>query len=304
MRSRWNLICFVAIAIVPFYFSGQAFAGDKPGGEEIVAKNLTSVGAPDVWSSKTVRSAEGSALMDMLSGGQGHMQGTMKFLSQGNQYNFLMHFGASDYLGEQFKFDGDKPTVASNSPEGRWYLAEFVFLHDLILREGLWGSVLNSDWALTHLEARGAQIKFKGMRKISGKQLEEFVYIPKKTDRELTIKLYFDPDTSRHVRSVYSFSGQALQSGGQANYNTSQQIEMSLTEEFDDFRPESGMTLPHTWRVFYESPQQSLVVRWTMNVKSVSLNQPAAPAPKAAPAPTAAAPPVTTPAATASPKQN
>jgi len=247
---------------------------------DLVAKHLDAVGTPEARSATTLRSATGKATVDMITGGSGHMEGTTTVASMGNQFNFVMSFNAANYKGEQFKFDGKKTFIADDNVDHRVHLALFMYQHDAILKEGLWGGIWNSNWPLYDLKSKNAQFKSDGVKKVGGKKLLQFSYEPKHVEKELRIHLYFEPDTYRHVKTVYEVFGAANVPA------------LTVTEDFSDFRDEQGLILPHSWQIRYEPDQQAGDVglrggtsslRWNITLQSVQITSAAATA-----APTAA----------------
>jgi hypothetical protein len=69
----------------------------------------------------------------------------------------------------------------------------------------LLGGVLNTTWPLLNLEGRKAKLEWEGFKNIDGHQLVALHYKPKKGS-DLSIILYFDPETFHHVMTVYSAS--------------------------------------------------------------------------------------------------
>lgn len=238
----------VALAVVSLVC--LASAGDEP--VDLVTKHLDSIGKPEARLANTLRTGKGTATLDIVSGGAGHLQGTSMVASMGKQFNFLMYFNAGSYNGEQFKFDGQKALVADNSIDRRENLAYFMYQHDVILKEGLWGGVWNSGWPLNDLKGKNAELKFERTKKVDGKELLEYLYRPKHSERELLIHLFFDPATYRHVRTEYDWR------------TPGDLVGLSVSEGFSDFRDEKGLMLPHTWAISYEPGQ---VATSTMNWK-------------------------------------
>ena len=256
-------------------------AAEKVDPAEVIAKNLDSIGKADVRTAPLLRSGQGTATLDVTSGGSGHMDGTMTVASMDGKFNFLMYFNAHDYVGDQFKFDGQKAFVADNTTTTRRNLGFFMYRHDVILKQGLWGSVWNTGWPLANLKDKNAVMRQEKNKKIDGKEMLVFSYEPKKMETEMRIHLYFEPDTGRHVRTVYEYYGPS------ANVPA-----LTVTEEFRDFKEEHGLTLPHTWWVRYE-PSQTVQgdagvlgtnsLLWKLNINQVSVTNPAA-KPAASPA--------------------
>jgi hypothetical protein len=253
---------------------------------DVVAKHLDAIGSPEARSAATLRTATGKATADVISGGSGHMEGTVTVASMGSQFNFVMSFNSGDYIGEQFKFDGKNTFVADNAVAHRIHLGMFMYEHDAILKEGIWGGVWNTSWPLYDLKSRNAQFKAEGVKKVDGRKLLQFSYEPKHVERELRIHLYFEPDTFRHVKTVYELFGAANVPA------------LTVTEDFSDFRDERGLMLPHAWQIRYEPDQQSgdvglkggaYSLRWNLTLHAVQIASataaaPSAVAPVAAPA--------------------
>jgi len=67
-----------------------------------------------------------------------------------------------------------------------------------ILREGLFGGTISTAWPLLDLKPAG-EAKYEGVKKIDGRELHDLTYVPNKSSSgsDLTIHLYFEPDTFR-----------------------------------------------------------------------------------------------------------
>ncbi len=233
---------------------------------------MDAIGKPEVRTAETLRTGQGTATLELLSGATGYLSGTSTVASMGKKFNFLMYFNAPAYTGEQFKFDGSTAFVADNDQARfqRVNLAFFMYRHEVILKEGLWGGIWNAAWPLYDLAARSAELKYEGLKKVDGKKLLEYRYIPKHAERELTVHLVFDPETFRHVQSVYEITGPV------GNVPA-----LTVSETFGDFRDERGLMLPHSWDIRYEPDQAgAYLAHWKVtlnNVKVTSVNASAAP---------------------------
>lgn len=260
MNSRViRFVVGVTVAITILVF--QVIASDNPSPSDLVAKHLDSIGKLEDRKANTLRTGKGTATLDVLSGGSGHMAGTSTVASMGKQFNFLMFFNAPGYMGEQFKFDGDKVTVADNDQVRyqRRNLGLFMYQHDVILKEGLWGGVWNAAWPLYDLKARSAELKYEGTKNVDGKRLLEYRYIPRHAERELTVHLLFEPDAFRHVRTIYEVNGPI------GNLPA-----ITVTEAFDDFRDEKGLMLPHSWNIRFDPDQiATTMLLWKVNLSDV-----------------------------------
>ena len=122
----------------------------------------------------------------------------------------MIKLANNDYRGEQFVTDGDKVSVAATTSNHRWSdFGEFVRSQDQIVREGLLGGELTTAWALLNLAENKAKLNYDGEKKVDGRPAYQLTYHSKKRD-DLTIHLYFDAETYRHVFTTYSI---ALASG-------------------------------------------------------------------------------------------
>jgi len=272
--------------------------------DELVAHHLDSLGDAKARANCKTRVAQGTAEFRILVGGAGVLDGKSVLVSDGPKLHFMMKFPNNDYRGEQFIFNGDKTEVsASTARQARSALGSFIYVQDAVLREGLWGGTLSTAWPLLDLEKRKAKVSFGGLKKIDGQDLYELRYGPKKRT-DLEVYLYFDPETYRHVLTVYSLSVQAGlgnitqpgtgtglpapgtmdnpagTGGGLSNETASarqQQIRYRLEEHFSDFKTADGLTLPTHYVIHFTQEQQSgrtTVSEWTIQAGDVGNNTP------------------------------
>jgi hypothetical protein len=96
---------------------------------------------------------------------------------------------------------------------------------------------------------------------------------------DLTVTLFFDATTFRHVRTTYSYS--RVQSIGGDPTTSSQQREYrnALDERFSDFKVADGLTLPTRWTMEYvvESTKRTSSMRWETTLDAVSHQAPVPP---------------------------
>jgi hypothetical protein len=246
---------------------------EKPKPEQLIAKYLESVGAPDKLKEIKTRSTAGSAHVDFRVGGQASLNGEGNLLSDGAATRLGLRFPALEYPGEQFVSDGTKTLIGQVSPGRRSPLGLFVFENDFLLKEGLLYGALSTNWALLNVAGRQPKLDVTGLKKIDGRSLYEMKYSPKKANGNIQVYLYFDPETFRHVRSQYK--AELVSSSVQKITDTAETVRYTLTEEFDDFKQEDGLTLPHAYKIDYsiDSPTGGFVGGWSYTVKQVAHNQ-------------------------------
>jgi len=240
----------LALALVAPAASGAA---EKMKPAEVVAHHLDAVGTAEARAA--ARRVEGSCAMTAPASGAvaGALVGRFKLASEASRFALEMKFSSEGYSAETFAFEGGKPEVGYVLPGRRSALGNFVNTNDVILREGLLGGVLNAGWPLLAVEERGAKVAYDGLKKLDGRELHRLRYRAKKGQDSLEVFLYFDPDTFRHVASVYKAS-QAQQLGTTIESSSSQpDVYLQLTETFADFKPAKELTLPASWTIRYET---------------------------------------------------
>ena len=90
-----------------------------------------------------------------------------------------------------------------------------------------------------------------------------------------TIRLYFEPETFRHIGSTYEYESQVTAMAG--NMPGSEKIIERVEENFSDFKQEGGLTLPHHWQLRYmQEHGASLSIRFEMNFPQVATGSAAA----------------------------
>lgn len=304
-----NLVC-MTMTMAALLLGGQAVlssAGAAPvsNADELVAHHLEALGTSQARAGAKTRVAQGTTEFKLLAGGAGTLDGKSQFVSDGPKLHFIMKFANNEYRGEQFIFNGSKVEVSSaTAQQSRSALGGFVYVQDTVVREGLWGGVLSTAWPLLDLEKRKPKLAFDGLKKIDGRDLYELRYQPKKST-DLEIRLYFDPETYRHVLTVYMLSVQrslgnisqpgAGQGGatmgtpdsgstgtipGTSNETASarqQQTRYRLEERFSDFKSVDGLTLPTHYDIHFTQELQNgrtTVSEWSIQETDVANNTP------------------------------
>jgi hypothetical protein len=247
-----NLI--LALSLAAFFHSVYA-ADSKP--EEIVAKHLDSIGTAEARAAIKSRAVQGTLHFKVLSGGSGDIAGTWGRVSEQRKSNFVMRFGTGDWRGEQFVFDGDKISfAAATSTHKRSVLARIVSSQDFIVKEGLLGGELSTGWALQNLDRSRVKLEYIGLKKVDGRELQGIQYYSK-GNTDMTVKLYFDPETYRHVMTVYSVSVSPNMSRRITDSVNQQEIRYTIEERFSDFQTDNGITLPRHYDLQYTQELQN-----------------------------------------------
>jgi hypothetical protein len=225
-----------------------SFAKDEMQVADLVKQNLNSIGTEQARAAVKNRAVEGTLQFRVLSGGAGTQDGKEVFVSDGEKFVSLLKLPNPNYHGERFVSDGKKTLIAQVKP-GVWSkLGDFVMVHNEILTEGLWGGTLSTGWALAHLDERLAKLQDRGLKKVNGRDLRRVDYSPKKHS-DLEIQLYFEPDTFRHVMTVYSMTISPQMGTSDIATARQQETRYRLEERFADFKSVDGLTLPQRWTI-------------------------------------------------------
>lgn len=263
-------LCILALTFVPFARAADLTADD------LVARHLASIGTPEARNAKT-RVAEGTVLYKILVGGAGEAPGKVVFVSQGAAHQLMMKIDDRNYRGEQWIFDGGNKMQVSFSltQQRRSQFGEFLFTQQAPLREGLLGGLLTTSWPLFDLSAHDPKLIYKGLKKVDGRDLHDLLYRPKKgTDWD--IHLYFDPETYRHVLTIYNIDIQPQLRFNGDTQNVRQTPERHRIEErFSDFKQFDGLTLPTHYDLKYTQELQTggtTLFEWDITVDKISNN--------------------------------
>lgn len=276
---RFLFILMICLAAAAAYVSAKE---EKIKVEDLIAKHIASIGAPEALSAVRNRATSGTVQLIFRLGNQGQLEGKSNILSEGRSVRIGMNFAARQYPMEQFAYDGDKVTVGQIEPGRRSQFSAFVYQHDVLLKEGLLGGTISTAWALLDTAGRQPKLSISGLKKFEGKQLYELKYKAKKGQGDLQISLYFEPETFRHVASQYRLSQPppmaAAPSGAPGMDPTGsgrlKDTIYTLVEQFEDFKPEDSLTLPHSCKITFtiEGENQTYLTEWDLAITQIAHN--------------------------------
>ena len=254
-------------------FAASVFA-QKLTSEEIVAKHLDSIGKAEVRASVRNQMAVGEVLITFITQKNQMVQGRIVLVSEGVKNFMGMNLSAADYSFEKFSYDGKDAKVAYVRTNARSDLGNFVLSNDVLLEDSLLAGTLNTSWSLANLATNKAKISSEGTKKIDGKEMYVLGYSPK-GGSDINIKIYFDKENFRHVRTEYARTSSA--SIGRTVDESARQSEtrLKVTETFGDFKTQTGLTLPHSYTINYSVTGQRGTgeIEWKFNIMQVAFNQ-------------------------------
>lgn len=235
--------------------AARAGAGDKLTPEQVVRAHLDEGLGPAELRSGHAREVSGVCQLSLLTAGKGVLGGSFRLTSAAPASQLLVRFGTGTYEGEVFAFDGKATEIgfALKSSSKRSALATFLAANEVIVSEGLLGGVLNASWPLLAIEQRQGKVSYEGLKKFDGRELHRLRYRAKKDQGELTIHLYFETETFRHLATVYAVSRAQGMVGDPRQSSKQSDVYYRLEERFADFKRVEGLMLPQSWVLRYET---------------------------------------------------
>jgi len=298
MKRKINLlmiVCCIAAVQIP------GLCAEIPSAEQLIAEHLKSIAAPNVLSGiKTVTFA-GRAEADFILGMSGRMSGPAMLVSQGSKMAIAMQFQDINYLGEYFAYDGRSVTAREMQPGQKSPIAEFLYRYDKIMKNGLLGGVFSNAWPLLDIKGSRPRSMKVGNARVDRVELYELEYRPRDEHGDMKIRLYFDPETYRHVRTEYKVRTDNDVTGGvggspfvddrnRTEFSTDvngvrdmaiMQVRgesfYTLVEKFDDFKKVGAVTLPHSYMLEYMidgTNQSGFIANWKIDVIEIGFNAP------------------------------
>jgi hypothetical protein len=239
---------FFALPVALLLMVSVSTAKDEFKVTEFVNQHLNSIGSESARAAAKNRVAQGTVIFQIENGGPQKWEGPATLISESDKLSSLMKFPPTVFRTEWFVRNDKKTSIAWVRP-GTWTaFSQFVKTHNEILTEGLWGGALSTGWALAHLEEHRAKLQDRGLKKVDGVELHRVDYFPKK-DSDLEIQLYFEPDTFRHVMTVYLMTVPAQLRGNAQASRGEQEAHYRLEEHFGDFKSVDDLTLPAKWTI-------------------------------------------------------
>jgi hypothetical protein len=264
----------VFVALVPLLSVGMAKDEFQAG--DFISQHLNSIGSEQARAAVKNRGVGGTVSFQIVTGGAGREDGRQALVSEGDKLVSMFQLPNHSYPGERFVSDGKKIFVAETEASVHSALGEFVIGHSEILTEGLWGGTLSTGWALAHWGERRAKLEDRGLKKVDGRELHRVDYVPRKAS-DLQIELYFEPDTFRHVMTVYSCTTAPLMSHNRAENGRQLELHYRLEERFADFKSIDNLSLPSRWTIQFSADRPGGLTGYSGNKRAPVSKEQAAP---------------------------
>jgi len=270
--KRFRLTAIIALScLLSPWVSAQ---NPKVTAEEVVSKSMAAIASPQDRAAVKYYEATGTVKITATVGGIS-TNGTALLVSEGNKLKFAIKAPSQIYPGDQFVYDGKDVSVSIDNQGRRSPLGDFAWWQKALMRDGLLGGVLSTAWPLYDAKFRNARLTYNGIKKVDGVMVYEIGYSSKNIDSATTVKLLFDVENFRHVKTTYEMEVPATFGGvpsavskAETSYQTAR---YRLEEVFSDFRQLGPYTLPLHDKLSLISSNESYGT-WYLDISYDKLN--------------------------------
>lgn len=280
-----GMLGLLLLTVVALVLPHSSLASDKLKPEEIVAKNLESIGTADARAAARNRIVGGSVVATFAEPVVGKFTGRVVMASDGDKNLISMDFNNTNYAQENLSFNGKEVLVGFARAGVRSNLGDLLYTYKPLLKTGLIGGELSQAWPLYSLPEKKGQLSGGGTKNIDGKDAYEISFVPK-GGSDMTISMFFDAKTFQHIRTEYLHIVRP-QIGLTIDSNKSQNpSRYKIIEDFSDFSKEGELTLPHTYKLTVEADRRATATnasqapfrgKWEMTLEQFGFNQPIPP---------------------------
>jgi len=275
-KTLFSFSLLLAAAIVLAGFTSPSVpASDKPKAEELVGKHLDALGTAEARTALKSLNVEGNLMTKFLRGGSGATGGPFAMVSEGHKIIMQAKFDQPTYPGESYAFDGNKKTIGFIVPGQRSQLEDFLNNNGEVVQEGLIGGTLSTAWPLYDWQSRNARLDVDGLKKVDGKELFRVSYHPRHGTGDLKIYLFFEPETFRHVKTIYTEQSQAQMGSTPGMSSIGGGANLTMEEDFGGFTKVNKLMLPTQWTIKYNQEglgSGSSMVEFDWNISRIQAN--------------------------------
>lgn len=201
--------------------------------------------------------------------------GSAAFAFEVEKSAFAFTLGAKSYDHDRFIYDGKKLRIDNPITGGnRSALGNFLSTNEGLVKSGLFGGVYNGAWALGDSANPRGKLSDIGLKKLDGIDVYVASFSPKK-GLGLNIKMYFDKENFRHIRTEYSrMIGAQMGATPETSSQQAEEFE-TLIEEFGDFKTVNGWSLPQSYKVtlLVERARRASEFRYKFNFDQIYIDQ-------------------------------
>jgi hypothetical protein len=244
----------------------------KLSADEIIAKHIESIGPKNKIGTVRTRILTGIGTLTSKINYAGKLGGPAQFASSADKLVLGIVFNSNEYPFEKIGFDGKDLTTGKFS-SGVSPLSEFLRSNKFIVKRGLFGGALSTAWPFIN-GSKDVRLESAGAVKVDDQMLYR-LKLTTSGSGDMSISLYFEPETFRHVRTEYYYRTSQIMSPNpnRPTVPGSEPTDYMVTEEFSNFGQVEGLTLPLTYIIRYETKGGSKSLIWTINFDKAYVNQ-------------------------------
>lgn len=241
--------------------------------EQVLSKHLAAIGSPANLQSLTTLFAAGrsefESRMPIVRGG-----GKVVVISDAENLYFLMSLNSKDYPFEKIGMFRDNVNLPFVTAGNRSTLGAFLAEHSRILTDSLFCGSMSLRWITNVASNSKLKMTSAGQKQVSNRQTYAIDVLMGATTGEFKVRLFFDAETFRHIRTEYKrvVPVRQLTFGRQ---NELADASVDLIEEFSDFKDVEGLMLPFDYKatLVSNSGTQTFTNSWRIKVVNYYLNQ-------------------------------
>lgn len=263
-------LIFAALLISPVFAQK-----DKMTVDELINRHLASIGTQEAIAAAKTRVFVGNGALTSRLGYSGRLVGPAQLASTEDKLLLAIIFNSNEYPYEKLAFDGKD--MSFGRPNGKLTrLSEFVKAQTAIVKQGLFGGVLSASWPFANTGSRKVKMELAGNENIGGKQLYKLRVRPSGSG-DVTVSVYFEPDTFHHVITTYQYTVQPHMISSDSTVNPSAKASYyTLTEKFSDFKKVGDLVIPmgYVIDVTNQLADSTEQLTWTMLFGQAFYNEP------------------------------
>jgi len=249
--------------------------------EEIIARHLQSLGSSDQINKAKKRMAIGGSEF-IIRLRSATAVGRAVLASDGQNMAFFSTFNMSDYKMERIGIFSDKIDIPFVIPGRRSPLGSWLTAYDRTINDRIFGGTVFSTWLFSREKSEWGKMETEGKKKIGDREAWVVSYTPTKSLKAGSfIRLYFDTETFRHLRTVYrqtetenGFYDTGTRGSNKGSTGRDWDASMAsnsstLTEDFEEYRKEGGLVLPHKYgiKLSVDSAAGTSEFKWDFSIE-------------------------------------
>jgi hypothetical protein len=268
-----KIIGLFAIALI-YAVSTVAIKAQELKVEDIISKHLDSIGTKEKRAEINNRMAIGTSEFESKLPSR-KTAGKAAIVSDADNLLFIASLASKEYPFEKIGFFADKISLPFVTAGTRSPLGAYINDHSRILIEGLFTGSISSKWSLLNSQLKKGKLKSAGTKKIDGRKTYVLDYYLNGSSDEFTINLFFDAQTFQHLRTEYRhvIAPKQIVFGSSNEHRNG--VEIAMTEQFGDFKDETGLSLPHTYKIKYTTTSNggTYEYNWSVTISQYLFNQ-------------------------------